>query len=160
MLNCKEEPKTIQEASPKEVTEPELVINLEFRTNKEDEVLFVFDEIVIDEFQKKSITISEKVIPTTTSENIIAKFGPGNAPGKLIIDLGSSELKEFEIVSMTFSYGDKAVTIDNNNLETYLALSKFSVFDKSTNKITTQKVDGYHFPKLYIRALLWEQLSK
>ncbi|MEH6536887.1 MAG: hypothetical protein V7719_10870 [Psychroserpens sp.] len=160
MLSCQEETKTAKEkVAPKEVAKPELIIKLEFKTNQEDVIILELDEIIVDEFQNKKILISEKVIPTTTSEVITANFG-SNTSRKFIIDLGSSQLKEFEIVSMSFEYGDKYMDITPGEIENYFVLSKFTVLDKTSHKITTQKVDNYHFPKLYARGLLWDRLLK
>ena len=160
MLNCKQEPTASLESIVKVVEDPELILNMEFKTNKEDVLIVSLNEIKVDEFQSKSIHVSEKVIPTTASDHISVNFGPNNLSRKLVIDLGSKELKEFEIVSLSFQYKDNIVEISPNEIEHYFALSKFSELDKATNKIKTQKVEGIHFPKLYLRGIIWDELLK
>ena len=87
-------------------------------------------------------------------------FGGGNISGNFVISFGKKELKEFEIISLSFNYGGNMVNISPKDLEKYFAFSKFSILDTITGKIITIKVDNYHDPKIYARKLLWDELKK
>ena len=140
--------------------EKELIVSMKFKTNKEDELVFMLNDIVVDEFQKKNIHIFEKIIPTTTSDSFEGSFGINNISNKFIISLGKNEVKEIEILAINFKYGDKSVSVPPQDLEKYFALSKFSVLDTLSYKITTKKVDNYHDPRLYMRKLLIDELTQ
>lgn len=159
VISCKNDPTPLQKNDKKGVTKKELIINMEFKTNKVDELIFALNDIVIDEFQKKNIQIVEGVIPTSSPDKFRGNFGEGNISHKFEIDLGKNELKEFQIFAISFKYGDKTVSISPDELEKYFAFSKFSIFDKNTKIITTKEVDGYHYPKLYARKQLWDELA-
>lgn len=159
-LGCKENQgaKKISTEEKKIEIEKELIIDLEFKTSKSDVIVISLNEIEVDDFQKKSIQITENVEATSNVDRLTAKFGVGNISRRLTIDLGSKEIKEFEIVSIQFTYGENSINIAPDDIETYFALSKFTEFDDNTNKILTKEVDGYHYPKLYLRGVLWDQL--
>jgi len=140
--------------------EKELTVSMEFKSNKEDELVFMLNDVVVDEFQKKNIHIFEKIIPTTTSDSFEGSFGVNNISNKFIISLGKNELKEIEILAINFKYGDKSVSVSPKDLEKYFALSKFSVLDTVSYKITTRKVDNYHDPRLYMRKKLMDELTQ
>jgi hypothetical protein len=160
--NSKEANKPIDEnLTIKEITDEvakELEIIMEFKTNKDAEISFMMDNIQVNEFQTKNIHLIEKVIPTNGTDKIVGKFGTNNISNKMTISLGNKEEKEFEIVSMQFKYGIDIVNITPKDLNNYFGFSKFSVLDTITHKIKTVTVDNAHYPKLYVRKKLWDDL--
>ena len=133
---------------------------MQFKTNKNDDLSYIMKDIKVDEFQTKIITINEKVVATSSVDNFEASFGENNISYKFEIDLGNKEIKDFEIISIKFSYGDNDVIILPDDLEKYFGLSKFSLYNSESKVIKTRKVDNYHFPKLYARKQLWDELKK
>ncbi len=142
-----------------EVVDKELEVIMEFKTNKDAEIVFMLNNIKVDEFQTKNIHLFEKVIATTTSDQITGKFGPNNISRKMTISLGKKELKEFEILSIRFKYGNGIVNILPKDLNKYFGFSKFSLLDTISNKIKTVKVGNAHNPKLYVKGKLWNELK-
>jgi hypothetical protein len=160
IISCKNETTPLQKADKKPIAKKELVVNMEFKTNKADELTFALNDIAVDELQKKNIQIIEGVIPTSSPDKFQGNFGEGNISRKFEIDLGRNELKEFQIFAISFKYGDKTINISPDELEKYFAFSKFSIFNKESKIITTIKVDNYHLPKLYARGILWDELTQ
>lgn len=164
IVACNDSKKTSEEKVTK--NEPktenlvkELEVTMEFRTNKNAEISLIMNTIKVNEFQTKNIHIVENVIPTTETDKIVANFGPNNISNKMVVSLGKKEEKEFEIMSMSFKYGENIVNIAPKDLNKYFGFSKFSVLDTLTNKIKTIKVGNAHYPKLYVRKKLWDDLK-
>ena len=141
------------------LADKELEVVMEFKTNQDGEIKLMLEDIKIDEFQTKNIHLIEQVYPSTDVDKIVGKFGYNNISNKMIISLGNEKEKEFEIISLQFKYGEKIVNIAPKNLNKYFGFSKFTVFDSSASKIKTIRVDNAHYPRLYVKKKLWDELK-
>ncbi|MFD2542895.1 hypothetical protein ACFSSB_11245 [Lacinutrix gracilariae] len=161
---CKNEAKhsEIQETINSKLieTSPELIVSIDFKTNKVDEFRLLLNNIKVDEFQKKNIQIIEKVSPSSSTDNIIAKFGENNISKLFLIVLGTKELKEVIIENIRLSYGKNNINIKPSELEKYFNFNKFIEFDSASNKILTKKVEGKHNPVLQLKPFALKKLEE
>lgn len=153
---CKNENKADEQNKEAQtvVVEPkkELIVQLEFKTNQEDEFKLMLNDIIKDDYQKKNIHILEKVIPTTSAESMTANFGE-NISNNFRFNLGNKVPKEVEIISMNLSYGSNSVQITPQNINDYFAVNnKYVQYDTVTNTLKTSVVDGKHFPTIVMRG--------
>ena len=146
---------TNNETPPKK----ELIVSMEFKTNKEDDFKLMLNNIVYDEFQRKNIHILEKVMPSSGVESLTANFGD-NLSNEFQFNLGNKVPKEVEVFSMTLSYGDNTVVIGPENIGDYFEVSKkFIKYDTTSGKLITIKVNGNHTPSLYMRGKTLDKLK-
>jgi len=157
-VSCKDTPKKEISSDPKPESK-ELIIAIEFITNKQDVFLVMLDNIVVDEFQKKNIRIHEVVPPSSEPERIVAMFGANNISNKIVINLGS-ELKEIQFNSIEFTYGINSIKITKDNYNDYLWSNKFIDFDEGDFSLKTKFVDGKHNPAIFSKQALTDFLKK
>jgi hypothetical protein len=145
-------------AAPKE--EKELVVKISFKTSKEDIFKITLNNIVVDELQKKSIQIYETVPPSSSFENIIAKFGVNNISNSIIFNLGNKEQKEIELNNIELSYGVNTIQITTSNFNKYLRYNQFIDFNEDTFSLKTKRDKGKHNPVIFARKTLIDFLKK
>ena len=144
------------EAPPKK----ELIVSMEFKTNKEDDFKLMLNNIVYDEFQRKNIHILETVMPSSGVESLTANFGE-NISNEFQFNLGNKVPKEVEVISMTLSYGDNVINVTPNNINDYFAVNnKYVTFDSETAILKTLEVEGKHFPTVVMRQKTLNQLQE
>lgn len=154
-LSCKTETKgkgPVEKVVEVEAPARNLLIEVYFKTNKDDDFKLAVDNIIKDEFQKKSVVITEKVSPSSLMETISANFGEGIISNSIRFDLGTKELKEIEFESINFSYGPNSLAISGSDLYEYFIINKFVAYDSITSKIKTQRVDGVHYPAIALNG--------
>lgn len=160
---CKNEPKAVSnEAIAETEIEPtkELVVNVNFKTNKAGDFKLMLNNVKVDEFQTKNIHVIEKVVPTSGIETITATFGANNISRVFYFNLGSKEPKEVEIESMSLTYGSKSINVSASELGEYFAYNKFVTLDSVSNTFKTKRVDGKHSPNLIFKGKYMEVLLK
>ena len=118
------------------------------------------DNVPVDEFQRKNIHVIEKTEPTTSFEQITAKFGNNNLSNNFNINFGTKELKEVEIVSIQMTYGKNSVSIKGTDLESYFNINNYINYDATTGVLKTQKVGGKHYPAISAKRIAINILKK
>jgi hypothetical protein len=165
VLSCKEETKTDnQSAGSKTIEQVEkekksFVLEMDFSTSKSGDFKLMMNNIVVDEFQKKSIIITEKVELTTGVDKIKANFG-NNASGKFVINLGNKEPKSVKIEKILISYGDNSIIATKENLTQHFVLNDFVEFDSISGTLVTKKINNLHSPAIVLRPRSLNQLQK
>ncbi|WP_417237350.1 MULTISPECIES: hypothetical protein [Flavobacteriaceae] len=157
-MSCKNKVQSLQneiEAQSKK----ELVVKLGFKTNVKDEFKILFNNIKVDEFQKKNIQVRETVPPSSGFESIVAHLGGEINTQNLLIHLGKKE-KTVEFNGMEFSYGDKSILITKSNFNRFLNTNKFVVLDDNGFVFSTKTIDGKHNPAIMARKKLLDTLFK
>jgi len=164
IVSCKSETKentsAKEEVAVIEAPAKELEIEMNFKTNKEDDFKLAVNNIIKDEFQKKSVVITEKVSPSSSMEKIIANFGENIVSNSIRFDLGNKELKEIEIQTILVSYGANSLSIPGSQLHKYFIINKFVAYDSISQKLTTQKVEGAHYPAIALNRKAIVSLTK
>ena len=162
-MACKnEKPAEEAESNPVVEAEPvkEFVVEMNFKSNTEDEFKLMLNNVEVDEFQRKNIHVLEKVIPTTSEESLSANFGE-NYSTDFQINLGNKTPKEVEFISMTVKYGDRAIQISRQNLNEYVAVNnKYVAYDSISGILKTSMVDGRHFPTVIMRKKTLRSLAE
>ncbi len=139
----------------------QLTIQFNFKTNKSDVFKIMMNNIEVDGLQKKNIHIFENVTPSTSEDQIIAKFDEGDISKNIIIHLGNKTIKEVEITSVQVSYGDNHLNITTpEDLDKYFAFNNFIDFDSASNKLKTIKVNGQHNPAFSLKHSLINFITK
>ena len=163
-LSCnsekKETPTAVEETPKVEEVKKELNIEIKFKTDTETDFKWIVSDIVKDEFQKKTVIISETMSPTPNLETFNANFGENIMSNNIRFDLGSKELKEVEIGEININYGKNSLNIPVSELKTYFVINKFIAFDEATFKLKTQRVDGKHFPSIFLKRSAINTLTK
>ena len=67
------------------------------------------------------------------------------------MNLGSKEVKEVNIKSVSFNYGFNALTIDGSEIDEYFSINKYVTFDRQLGSLKTKKVDGKHNPSIILK---------
>lgn len=151
----------ISEIESTQIESRSLIIEFKFKTNKPDVFKIMMDNIEVDELQKKNIHVFENVTPTSKEDKIIAKFDANNMSKNIIINLGTKEIKEVEIINISISYGDNHYSFDTlNDIKKYFAFNRFIDVSEDNKKIKTKKVDGKHNPAISVRQNLIRLLKK
>lgn len=161
-LSCKNETaKTTGELKSETVMEDanEFTITMKIKTDKEDEIKLMMNNIVIDEFQKKNIQIIEKLIPNTSAEILTAYFG-SDLSNTFQINLGNKEVKNIEIESINITYGGNSLEITAENITKYFNLNKYVTLAEGSNTFSTSRVDGKHSPTLVLKRRTINELRK
>lgn len=165
IVSCKSETKETVPAK-EEVTEvakevvKELEIEMKFKTNKDADFKLSVSNIVKDEFQKKSVVITEKVAPSSSMETIEANFGENIISNSIRFDIGNKELKEVEIGSIDIKYGNNTLNIQGSDLVKYFVINKFIDYNPETGLLKTQKVEGKHYPAIALKRSAINLLTK
>ena len=163
-IACNSDKKETTKGAVEKVTveEPkkELLVKIEFKSNKTDEFKLSLNNILVDDFQSKNIQIVEKVQPTTESETIIASFGENNISNTFNISFGAKEVKTIDIQSFEISYGKNVITFPTSDLSKYFILNRFITQDPETGVLKTKKVDGKHNPIIILRPKTIKGLKK
>lgn len=158
--NSKEEQAT-EIAKQEEKERKELVVIFNFKTNKKDVFRIILNNIIVDDLQKKNIQIFEEVIPSSSIDQITAKFDPKNISNKILINLGNNEVKKVEIENIFVSYGQNQVNIKTpKEMEKYLIFNKFIDRDSSSTILQTIKVEGRHNPAIIFKRNVINVLKK
>ena len=161
---CKEKPSESTAISSVEKTQEEpfkeLLIVINFKTNKADTFKLMLNNIEVDDFQKKNIHIFEDVISTNTLDVISANFGINNISNQLHISLGNKEEKVVTIETINISYGKNSLSIESSKLKDFFFFNKFISQDEATSEIKTKKVDGKHSPIMFIKKKAITELTK
>ena len=164
LLACKNNSKEDQStntAKQEDKVRKELVVVLNFKTNKKDVFRIMLNNIIVDDLQKKNIQIFEEVIPSSAVDKISAKFDPENISNQILINLGNKEVKKVEIENVFVSYGQNQVNIKTpQEMEEYLNFNKFIDRDPSSTTLQTKKVDGRHNPIINLKRSLINLLKK
>lgn len=127
----------------------EFIVKMNFKPNKKINLTLKLDDIKVDEFQKKAITIVEKVNIPNRMESLTANFGD-NISNNMKINFGNLTTKVIEIQSISLQYGEKVINISPNEIKNHFTLSKY-VSQNKDNKLVTKKVDGKHTPTITLR---------
>lgn len=163
-IACKNNDKQMPIATENSIIETpskKLTINFTFKTNKADIFKIMMNNIEVDDLQKKNIQIFEEVIPTTQKDAIVAEFDANNISRNIIIDFGSKELKEVEIMSISVSYGNNHFSFDTaKEFDKYFAYNRFIEKEEDSKILKTKKVDGKHYPAITLRQNLINLLKK
>lgn len=136
----------------------ELIVEMHFKTNKEDTFKFLMNNIKVDDFQTKNIQVLEKVSPSTELDNMSFNF-ENNKPNSFVINLGNKNLKEVEVKSVIVKYGDNIVEINKSNFKKHIVPNKFIDINEEGTLIT-KKVDGKHNPSLVLKKTVFNQVFK
>lgn len=129
----------------------ELVVIINFKTNKADQFKLMLKNVIVDEFQKKNIEIIENVVVSNNIDRLEAKFGAKNISKNFQIGLGNKEVKEIEIETIKLSYGKNSTLIKATELADYFTFNKYASLDENTFKVITKKIDGKHSPKMFLK---------
>lgn len=161
-LSCKD---TNVEKKPSveynKVVPKQLVIDFNFRTDKQDEFTISMLNIEVDKLQKKSIEISEYVMPSTNYDKIIAKFDSGNLSKDIIVNLGNEVEKSVEIKNISISYGDNAINLSNpSDFEKHLVFNKFIERDSLSKILKTKRLNGRLNPTIRVKRHTINLLKK
>ncbi len=160
LTGCKNDPKESAISEIAKEVKKELIVKINFKTNKKDIFRIMMNNIVVDDLQKKNIQIFEEVIPSTGVDQIIAKFDPNNISKNIVISLGNKEEKEVKIESIELSYGENSELVKAEDLPKHFILNKFTSFDENTFIVKTIRVDGKHAPTLALRPKALNKLTK
>lgn len=163
IVGCKSETKeSAVKNDPAVVVEQikELKVVINFKTNKEDEFKLLLNNVPVDEFQRKNVHVIEKVMPTSTTETVTAYFGENNISPSFNFNLGVKDNKEVEIESISMSYGPNSISMSGAELSEYFTINKYITQDSTTNKLTTQRVDGKYYPAMILRRKAYNALIK
>jgi len=128
----------------------ELIVTINYKTSIDDEFKLSLNNVKVDDFQRKSIVITEKVTKTTNPDKVVANFGENFSKG-FTINFGPKQVKEIEIQSIDFSYGANSLSIPPADLQKYFRFGKHITLDKESNTLKTQKVDGRHVPLIFLK---------
>lgn len=134
-----------------EDTAKELIVDINFKTNKEDVFKIILSNIMVDELQKKHITVVEEVSPNSSFESIVAAFGRGNKSKNLYINLGTKLEKEIQIKGVSIKYGKNSLLINPNEIGKYFVPNKF-IEIKADGVLSIRKVDNKLNPQLRLKV--------
>ncbi|WP_431157043.1 hypothetical protein [Winogradskyella poriferorum] len=115
------------------------------------------DNIKVDEFQRKSIVITEDVVATTSLDFINANFGE-NISSRIVLNLGNKEVKKVVINELIMSYGDNSIIIDGNSILDSFKLNEFVEFDSTSKELKTKRINNNHAPALILKPKVINQL--
>lgn len=159
--NTKEKEAKKEFTSKTEKVKKELLVKMNFKTNKEDVFKVMINNIVIDEFQNKNILIFETVSPTSNFDQITARFDSNNISNQILINIGNNEVKKLEIKSIMVSYGNKRIDIKTpEDMDKYLTFNKFIDRDSTSTILKTKTVDGRHNPLINLKRNLINALKQ
>ncbi len=157
----KDNPKSdIDTKTKTEVLKKELIVEIYFKTDKKDHFKLMMSNVVVDEFQKKHITIVEAIAPSALTDKLTANFGEGNMSNSFEIVLGDKEEKEIEFESIRFSYGANILDINATELSKYFTFNNYVSQDVSNHKILTQSIEGKQWPVLKLKQEALNVLTK
>jgi hypothetical protein len=158
---CNEETKKKESNNSQQSKEPikEFIVKMSFKTNKADEFKLMLNNIVIDEFQRKNISIIEKVMPLSNLESLTADFGD-NSPNNFRINFGNKEEKEMEIESLSLFYGDNSLSMTSADLKTHFSFNRYIIQDSITYKIQSKRIDSKHYPQIVLKKKAIDLLMK
>ena len=162
IFGCKNnsETLTLQNNTQIEKAKPSLIISINYKSDKIDVFKIMMNNIIVDEFQKKSIQFSEEVVPTSNFDNIEVKFDEDNFSKNIIVHLGNKNEKTVEIKDITVSFDDKVVKLSTpSDFNDFLVFNKFIDVDFDNKVIRTKKVDGKLYPTFSFRQKLINQLK-
>lgn len=140
--------------------EKELVVDISFKTNKEDEFKLMLNDIVVDDFQKRNIHIIEKVFPNSIFESLSAKFKTDKLSKNFYINFGNKSEKEIVIEYINLSYGNNSIEIKPEDIGEYFTLNKFIELDSISNNLRTYKRDGGLNPAIVLSRKVLNNLGK
>lgn len=151
---------SVTETETNENIKKNLSVEFVFKTNKPDVFYIKMDNIEIDELQKKHIHIFENVTPTSKEDKIIAKFDAQNMSKHILINLGTKEIKEVEIIEIALSYGDNHYRFNSvNDINKYFAFNRFIDVEEDSKILKTKTVGGRHNPAISVRQNLIRLLT-
>ncbi|HZW62691.1 MAG TPA: hypothetical protein VFF15_03505 [Flavobacteriaceae bacterium] len=162
LTGCKNnsEPETIEKQKPVEDTKPSLNISFVFKTDAADIFKIMMNNVIIDEFQKKSIHFSEEVFPTSDFDEMNVVFDSGNLSKNIMFHLGNQAEKTIEIKSITITYGEKVFTLSKaSDLNDYLVFNKFIEIQPDSKLLKVKKVEGQLYPSFSLRQKLINQFK-
>lgn len=160
IVSCKEQSNKAKKETVEAVPlKKELIIDFNFKTDVEDQFAILINDIKIDEFQSKSVSIKETVYPSTGLENIHAKFDPNNLSNVLLITFGRT-LKNVFFENLKFQYGNNIIVIDKNNFDDYMTANKYLEYNKESSIFTAVEENGYTDPVIFAKQNLIDFLSK
>lgn len=137
-----------------------LEVLLLYKTNKADMFKIMMNNIVVDEFQKKSIQFTEEVVPTSEYDEMKVSFDEGNLSKNIIFHLGNKVEKTVEIKSITITYGDKVFSLSKpSDFNDFLIFNKFIEIEPNKKMIKTKRIDGKLYPTFSLRQKLINQLK-
>lgn len=159
IFSCKKEEKSENTIKTIETIKNEFIVKVNFKTNINDQFTLSLKNIKKDEFQTKTISITENVTPTTSVDNITANFGD-NISSNFIINFGRKNSKTIFIESISLEYGDNLVNILSADLEKHFRLSKYLSFDEASGELTTKKIENRHIPIMFLKKATYNKLIK
>ena len=155
--NAKEE-KTLVNNKAKE----HFSVYISFKSNKPDNVKVSLKNISIDEFQTKTVTFQESIIPSKNYDEMKIVFDPNDNSKNVLINLGSENEKIFEIKNIKLSYGGKEIFVENaEGFKKHFAFNKFVELESGNKiKLITSKINGQHNPVIYVKTHFLNSLFK
>jgi hypothetical protein len=137
----------------------EFIVKMKYRVSNDDVFKLVLYNIIPDVNQNKWIQINEKVVGTSATQNLTAKFGE-NISYDFRINFGVKQEKEVEIIQINIFYGKKSINVKPEELKEYFSFNEFITQDKITNKLYTRKIDGKLNPILHFKIEYMKELEK
>lgn len=152
--SCKEKVKT--PLPVKGILKKEFKVEMSFKSNREDIFKIMLNNIVVDEFQSKSIHFNEKILATTNEDKIEVNFGD-NKSKLLLINFGNKNEKTIDISNLKLSYNQKDIIITSESISNHFLLNKFvSINDKY--QLVTKTVNGQHNPVIVLKVKTLNEL--
>ncbi len=159
-VSCKE--KSTQQKikqNKKVVQKKEFIIEINYKTNKEDFFKISLNNIKVDTYQKKNIQIIEKVSPTTDYDKITANYGE-NISNNIAINFGKNNPKKIELESIILKYGNNKQIVTLDNINKFFVLNKFVINDTIDKTLKTIKIGGASNPNLFLKSTVLKTLKK
>jgi|SRR5690606_13123167 len=143
-----------------EVLEKYFSVHISFKSNQPDKVNVSLRNIVIDEFQNKSVIFQESIIASNDFDELKVVFGANDKASNFAINLGIENEKLFEIKSIKLAYGAKEVFIENTaDFKKYFALNKYVNLEAgSIIKLNTLRINNQLNPVIYAKSQLLNRL--
>ena len=161
LINCNQSKSdTSVKDIEEKVEEPKVFkIVTKLKSSKEDKFSVLMNNIKVDEFQSMNISAFEKIPISSSPETFQAEFFENQISNRIVLDLGSKEVKTVKIYSTEISYGKNSILVSGEDLLDYFNLNKFVSFDDK-NQLVTKKDNGQHFPRLILKPSVINRLKK
>ncbi len=156
-ISCNQNSNSSVESNASKIKKKEFLVSIEYKSNSPDKFKLIMDNIKVDEFQRKSIVITEDVVATTSLDFINANFGE-NISSRIVLNLGNKEVKKVVINELIMSYGDNSIIIDGNSILDSFKLNEFVEFDSTSKELKTKRINNNHAPALILKPKVINQL--
>ncbi|WP_299521442.1 hypothetical protein [Winogradskyella sp.] len=141
-------------------TKKELTLSIDFKTTEPDFFKIAMNNIVVDEFQKKSIQFSENVYPTSSFDNITVVFDTNNPSKDILFIPGNKKNKVIEIQALNLNFGNKDLKINSSEIRKNVSINKYVKYDSINNNFVISTIDGQLYPVIKLKRGLINRLTK